>query len=274
MKPWRFVKANSIGPVEKREYGLSSLAGFRLWLAGATAVSIVFALQSFYASLIGPISNVLPTACALTAFLSSLSCMRRYGFKFRLNFEAVWFLFTLGTGLWALAESTWAYYYFILKVAVPYPSLADILYVGGYFPIIAALLGYLSTFHEGLTRRRLGIAALAIVVSVALALLFVLPVELGQSLPVPMFLTDMTYPVLDLVLISLTILSLAIFVGGAIARWWIFFGVASGLYVIGDEFFLYQVAHGTYYNGSVDDLIFLLGYLTFALAFYLHRREL
>jgi hypothetical protein len=260
-------------PSERRQVGLFGLPGFRLWLAGAVAVSIIFAFQPFYQTLIGPLSNVLPAVCAFTAFWLSFSCMRRYGFRFRLNFEAVWFLFTLGTGLWTLAESTWACYYFVLKVSIPYPSFADILYEGGYIPIIAALLGYLDTFHQALTRLRLGLAAIAVLVAVTLAFSFVLPVELGQSHPVITFLTDMTYPVLDLVLISLTILSLAIFIGGAIAKWWMIFGVASTLYVIGDEFFLYQVASGTYYNGSVDDLIFLLGYLTFALAFYIHRKE-
>jgi len=209
----------------------------------------------------------------LTAFLSSFFCMRRYGFGKKLDFGAVWLLFTLGTGLWVIAESTWAFYYFILGVAVPYPSLADVFYTGGYFPIIAGLLGYLSTFWVGLSRKRSGYAVLSIGAGVSLALLFVLPVELGQNLSTINFLADMIYPVLDLVLLSLAVLSLAIFAGGRIASWWILFGAGASLYVIGDEFFLYQVAHGTYYNGSVDDLIFLLGYLTFAMSFYAHRKE-
>jgi hypothetical protein len=199
--------------------------------------------------------------------------MKRYGFTLRRNFEAVWFLFTLGTGLWVLAEATWAFYYFVLRIAVPYPSLADVFYMGGYFPIIAALLGYLDTFRAALTRRRLVYALAVVGVAIALALVFVVPVELAQTLSALKFITDMTYPVLDLVLLSLSLLSLAIFIGGAIAKWWVLFGLGAGLYVIGDEFFLYQVAHGTYYNGSVDDLIFLLGYLTFALAFYAHMKE-
>jgi len=260
-------------PRPKGDGGLSSLPGFPLWAAAMVAVTLIFAFQPLYPSSIGPVSNILPAACALTAFLCSLSCLRRYGFDRKLDFSAIWFLFTIGTGLWVLAESTWAFYYFVLKIAVPYPSLADIFYTGGYLPIIAGLLGYLSTFWVALTRRRLGYAVVAIGAGVTLALLFVLPVELGQNLPTINFLTDMIYPVLDLVLLSLAVLSLAIFTGGRIAKWWMLFGAGATLYVIGDEFFLYQVAHGTYYNGSVDDLIFLLGYLTFAMAFYAHRKE-
>jgi hypothetical protein len=175
--------------------------------------------------------------------------------------------------MWVVAEATWAFYYFVIQIAVPYPSLADVFYMGGYIPIIAGLLGYLDTFHVALSGRRLGFAVVGIAAAVTLALLFVLPVELSQNLSAVNLLTDMLYPLLDLVLLSLAVVSLAIFAGGRIAKWWLLFGAGATLYVIGDEFFLYQVAHGTYYNGSVDDLIFLLGYLTFAMAFYAHRKE-
>ena len=252
---------------------LTALPGFQLWIAAMVGVSLIFAFQPFYPSSIGPMSNVLPTLCVLSAFLCSFSCLRRYGFSKRLDFGAIWLLFSIGTGLWVLAEATWAFYYFALGVSLPYPSFADVFYTGGYLPIIAGLLGYVDTFRVALSRRRLAYALAGIGCGVALALVFVVPVELGQSLPTVKFLTDMIYPVLDLFLLSLSVLSLAIFAGGRIASWWALFGAGAALYVIGDEFFLYQVANGTYYNGSVDDLIFLLGYLTFAMAFYAHGKE-
>ncbi|HUK79987.1 MAG TPA: hypothetical protein VLU91_04930 [Nitrososphaerales archaeon] len=252
---------------------LTSLLGFRLWVAAMAGVSLVFALQPLYPGLIGPLSNLLPSACVLTAFLCSLSCLRRYGFTRRLDFGAIWFFFTIGTGMWVVAEVTWALYYFVVQVSLPYPSLADVFYTGGYLPVMAGLVGYLNTFHVALSMRRFGYTLLGIGAAVALALLFVLPVEFGQSLTPVNFLTDMIYPVFDLILLSLALLSLAIFVGGRIANWWVLFGAGATLYVIGDEFFLYLVANGTYYNGSVDDLIFILGYLTLAMAFYAHRKE-
>jgi hypothetical protein len=264
---------DSNGPQGKRPESLISLLGFKAWLVGIFGVSFVFAFQGFYPDSIGPLSNFLPAVCAFAAFLSSLSCMRRYGFSLRSNFEAVWFLFTLGTGLWVFAEGFWAFYYFVLGIAVPYPSLADIFYIGGYFPMLAGLIGYLQTFRVALTKRRIGFAVCVIGAAVAIAMVFILPVELGQDLTAVGFLTDMIYPFLDMALLSLAVLSLAIFIGGSIAKWWMIFGVGAALYVIADEFFLYQVANGTYYNGSVDDLFFLLGYLTFALAFYAHRKE-
>jgi hypothetical protein len=253
--------------------GFLSDATFRIWAVSIALVSLTFGLQSYYPSLIGPLSNVFPAAGASAAFTSSLLCWKRYGFGLRRRFEAVWFFFSLGTGLWILAELTWASYYFILNVEVPYPSVADFFYIGGYLPMIAGLVLYLGAFSVAMSRKRLAVALASIAAAVTVAMGMVVPSELSQGLSALNIMTDLAYPILDLVLFSLTILCLAIFVGGRISKWWYLFGGASLLYVIGDEYFLYQVAAGNYYNGSIDDLFFILGYLTFALAFYAHRRE-
>jgi hypothetical protein len=250
----------------------SSRLGFRVWLASLAGLSLIFGMQSFYPDLIGPLSNVFPTVCAAGVFGSATLCLRRYGFGLK-KFEAVWFCFVLGTGLWVLAEATWSVYYFVLNVEVPYPSVADFFYVGGYLPIILGLGAYLSSFRIGMSRRRLAFAAGTIALAVSLAMSFVLPIQLAQDLSPVNLLTDLLYPVLDLVLLSLAVLSLAIFYGGTIAKWWMLFSLGAALYVIADEYFLYQVAQGTYYNGGLDDFIFLIGYLFLALGFYIHTKE-
>ncbi len=258
---------------EDRPRAFISRTGFRLWLASVCTLGAVFGFQSFYPGLIGPLSNVFPAVAAGGAFLSSLSCLRRYKFGLRQKFEAAWFFFTLGLGLWVMAEATWAVYYFFLDVAVPYPSVADFFYIGGYFPVIVGAALYLDVFKVAMSRRRLAAALCVVAIAVLLAMTFVLPIEFSIGEPPALVLADLIYPVLDLVLVAVAAFALAIFYGGRLARWWILFGAAAILYVVGDEYFLYQAAVGTYYNGGLDDLIFLFGYLTFALAFYSHRRE-
>ena len=246
---------------------------FRLWVVGMAGMSLVFMLQSYYPSYIGPVSNVLPAAGAALAFASAALCWRRYGFGLSRRFDAVWFCFALGTGMWVVAEVTWAVYYFVLDIPVPYPSVADLFYAGGYFPLLVGLALYLGAFSVALSGWWLAGAVVSIAIVGAVALGLELPTELSRGLSPVNTLSDLAYPILDLALFSLTAFSLAIFLGGAISKWWILFGGASLLYVVGDEYFLFQIAVGTYYNGSVDDLFFILGYLTFALAFYAHRRE-
>ena len=246
---------------------------FKAWLLAVVGLSLVFVFQAFYPLWIGPLSNLFSPACACTAFVSSFLCVRRYGSNPRRRFEAVWFCFALGMGTWFLAEVTWALYYFVLNVPVPYPSIADVFYIGAYFPLFTALALYFKVFSASMSRRRLALSIGIIACSVALVVGIVRPAEVASDESMSNVITDLLYPLLDLSLLSLTILSLAIFIGGAIRNWWLLLGGAITLAVVADELFLIQVSAGIYYNGDFDDLLYLVGYLTFALAFYVHRRE-
>jgi hypothetical protein len=259
--------------LKSREASFFAQRGVVAWMFGMVGICLIFAGQPFYQSLIGPLSNVFPATFAAIACYSAQACVRRYGLKGRSKFQLVWLSFTIGMALWIAAESTWAVYYFFLGNAVPYPSVADIFYVGGYLPIFAGLVLYFETFSASMSRARLAVAGSTIGVASVLVVYFVLRNEFGMNYSYVKILLDLMYPVLDLIMLSLAILSLAIFIGGRIAKYWVIFSSAAILYVIGDEFFLYQVANNTYYNGDLDDLIFLLGYLTFALAFYVHKKE-
>lgn len=259
--------------LQDKNAGFFSLRVVWAWMIGITGTSLIWAFQPYYPNLIGTLSNVFPAAFAAVACVSASLCVKRYGMKGRSSFELVWLCFAIGMGLWIAAESTWSVYYFLIQVAVPYPSAADFFYIGGYLPIYAGLILYFNTFKASMSRQRLGAALAVIAAASTLVVYFVLRNEFGMDYSIYKIITDMIYPVLDLMMLSLTILSLAIFAGGRIQKWWIVFACAAILYVIGDELFLYQVANNTYYNGGIDDLIFLLGYLTFALAFYVHRKE-
>jgi hypothetical protein len=251
-----------------------STVGFRAWAASIAGLFAIYVLLSPDPSISEPLSNVLPALTAGSAFVGSYLCLRKYGFGLRKRFQAVWVLLTLGFGLWVTAEVTWSFYYFVLNVPVPYPSVADVFYVSGYFPVIIGGAMYFDVFKAGLSRRRLAVAAISIAAAVSTALTFVVPVLYSQSQSASLDVTSVLYPVLDLTLVSLAILSLSIFYGGRIAKWWVIFGVAASLYVVADEYFVYQAALGTYVNGDFDDFIFLFAYVTFALAFYAHKREL
>jgi len=253
----------------------TGLASFGLWgwLASCLAVSAVFGFQSFFPSAIGLASNVLTLLCVAAGLGSVLLCVRRYGLAIKTRFQASWFSFAIGFGLWTAAESIWAAYYTVFGVAVPNYSIADIFYMAGYVPIFVGLLLYIGTFDVALQRKRIAAAAVVIALAFAVVSYTVLPTELAAGGTLLQTLDDLSFIILDLVMLSLVVLTFTIFVGGRISKWLMVLGGAAVLYVIGDEDFLIQTANGTYYNGSYNDLIFLLAYLTFALAFYLHRRE-
>lgn len=254
--------------------GIPADIGLTIWVAGCLGTTLVFAFQGYYPSLIGPLSNFFSPAFATILFLSALTTFRRYGIGLKTKFQAVWALFTFGAALWIAAETTWSVYYFVLNVSVPFPSLADVFYMGGYFPIAAGLLLYIRTFYTRPSNSRLATTLVLVVGAILLAFGGVVPLELSKNEAFVGVLVDLTYPILDITLFSITVFALAIFAGARVGGWWRMFGFGAALYVVGDENFLYQVAAGTYYNGNYNDLIFLLAYLTFAYAFYLHRKEL
>ena len=260
-------------PTFNDDRSLYTTPGFGAWLLGSIGISAVFMFQFLYPTLIGPISNVLPAACAAGALLSALLCVKRYGFAVRTKFQAAWASYSIGFGLWVAAEMTWAIYYFVLAVPIPQYSVADIFYIGGYLPVFVGQVLYLDTFHNALKRNRVGVAAAAIALAVVVVTYAVLPAELATGGSLIKILDDLAFILLDLLLFSLVVLTFTIFAGGRISKWLVAMGLASLLYVVGDEDFLVQTANGTYYNGSYNDLIFLLAYTTYALAFYIHRRE-
>jgi len=258
----------------RRKGRLDHYIGYFVWLFLAISTMSVFSFQNFYFSEIGLITNTVEPASICGAFIVSLLCARRYGFKLKERlFDRIWSLIMVGMGLWAAANVVWSTDYF-LGIAVPYPGLSDYFYLGADVPLAAALIMYFRPFSAALTLRRLAICALVIAVSAGIIIGFVMRSEFAITQPLTSTITDLLYPITDIILMSLTILNLAIFIGGTISKWWIMFGAGIVFYIIADELFLYQNSQGTYYNGSSSDIAYVLSYLVFALAYYVHRREL
>lgn len=236
--------------------------------------SIVYYMHTYYPTQVAAISNVVPSIMAAGGFATALRNARRYGFRLRSrNYDRIWFGFTVGTLLWILAEYSWAVYYFG-GIAVPYPGVPDIFYLSAYIPMALSIFLYFWSFRGALTQIRKVISTGAIAFSASLVASVVLPIEFSTPKPALTTFTDLAYPAADLVLLSLTILSVAIFAGGSMGKWWIVLAAAIILDIVGDELFLYQVAVGTYYNGGFDDLIYVWAYLMVWLSFTMHKKEL
>lgn len=247
---------------------------YAITLIAAISLSLIYALQSFYSNLIGDLSNIIMPGTAFGTFAFSFYCTKRYGFKLlSRRFDLIFFCFSLGMLFNALGETAWAVYYFT-GTSVPYPSVADVFYMSAYPAWTLALVIYLKQFSSALKGRRRLIATGGIIGGVSLLYSIILPQELGGNPSFLKFLDDVLYLMCDTALLSITILCLAVFIGGTVAKWWIALGGAYALFVAGDVIFFFQNAQGTYYNGSISDLVYVLAYVVFCAAFYIHAREL
>ena len=261
------------GPVDRtKTKPLASSAGFRAWLAGSVALAAAFALQPLYASLQGAVWTLLAVACAVVVLASAFSSARRYGLVPRTRFQGAWLGFTLGAGMWVTAEAIESSYYFVLNVPAPVFTAADLFYFGGYLFFFAGLILYFQSFGEAVKKERVAKVMTPVAVLTILTLWRIVPLEASSS-SLPATIDGLAFVLLDLVFVALAVLPLAIFAGGTIAKWLVVMCGGSVLYALADVRLVYLGADGNVQDGSLAGLLFLLAYLMFALAFYLHRRE-
>src|SRR5271166_4732866 len=94
---------------------------YKTSLAVACVVFLVYGLQSFYPSIIGPLSRGMMALFAGAASFSAVLGASKYGFKISERFGRVWLCFALGMISWFVGETLWVVYNVILNVQIPYP---------------------------------------------------------------------------------------------------------------------------------------------------------
>ncbi|MHA6617973.1 putative bifunctional diguanylate cyclase/phosphodiesterase [Pseudonocardia sp. DLS-67] len=152
---------------------------------------------------------------------------------------------------WAAGQAVWAGYEELLGVPTPYPSLADVGFLG--FPAAALVgLAFLAPAASGLATPRRVLDALLIGCAVGLvAWVTVLDPVIGTSGDLTHAAMAIAYPVADAVLLTVTVLTLAQTRDSPL-RWGLL-GAAVLAMAASDTAFAYQAAVGAYGSGSVVD---------------------
>lgn len=255
---------------------------YLLCLITAIGLTVVYAFQNFYPDFMYTFSNVVSPIIAGVAVLSSFFALRRYWENIRSQLSKIWLCFTLGMFLWFLGELGWAIYTMVLNIEIPYPSIADIFWLSGYVPLFIALLLYVQLFKPAISSKMFFVAG-TIVAGVSVLTFPPLTLPVLRDTSQQNFVTlgiGLAYPGLDLLLFLEAILGLLVFtvtrLKGRVGTAWYFMNAAILLNVVADMAFSYTTleAVDTYYNGHPLELLFHVGYLLFALAFYVHSKEL
>jgi len=253
-------------------------AAYLIGLAVCFILGLVFLFQAYYADSMELITNVLAPLTAGGAVLSATFAMRRYWDKPSSRLSRIWLCFTLGMLLWFLGEITWAMYVLVSNVEIPYPSIADALWLIGYVPLLIAIELYVKLFRPALSRK-LYFGSTAVISAAGVALFSVMaPLLIATEENVLLLGIDLAYPVLDIIVLSQAIFGLLVFtmtrLKGKVGTAWILISLGIIMNVIGDILFSYSTAQEAYFDGHPLDLFFYWGYVLFALAFYTHMKEL
>jgi hypothetical protein len=238
---------------------------FAIVVATVAVASVIYALDIRYL-LLGPrgVTAVDDIGEAVAAGIASAACAwaaTRASGKDRLG----WTLMSISTGLWAAGEVVWSIYEVGMRVAVPYPSLAD----AGFLAAVPFAIGGIRSFWSAPrgTSSRWRVWFDGVIVALALtstAWAFGLRSVWQSSSPTK--LLDLAYPVSDIVIGTILILAIRRAQqqqAGKMA--FLLVGVAS--YSIADSAFAYLNAQGAFGAvGNVIDTGWFAGFLMIALA--------
>jgi hypothetical protein len=246
---------------------------YKTGLIIAVGLMLLYAFQGFYPDFICVFSNAFPPIIAGAAVVASGLTLERYWHRAKGQFSIAWFYFTLGLFLWFIGEAVWAGYTLILDVELPYPSIADVFWIGGYIPFFIGLYVYVKLFGHALTKKALVLTMLmAAVLTVLVSVALLTPVLKAEE-DLTTIIMDFAYPILDLALLSTALLGLIIFWKGKLRKSWLLINAAILMNVCADILFSYTTAQGMYYCGHMLDVLFDLAYLFFLMAFYVHTKE-
>lgn len=158
----------------------------------------------------------------------------------------------------AIGETIWFFLEVVQGIEIPYPSIGDVFYIGGYVPMIIGISIYIRPFRAPLVKSKvvfiLAIAGLA-------ALLSFYPLLEPLAMAEKDLLTkalDVAYPALDIVLISLGLTGILIFFTGKVGTAWLLISIGIVLWSISDVLFSYTTLLDIYYPGHPLELPWLL----------------
>lgn len=192
---------------------------------------------------------------AILFFGSVTAIIYAISYNLKTSLGKMLFFFGLELLFFALGNVLWIYYNFILKIEVPYGSLADIMYGLCYLSLFIGTY-FLIKIYQPLVNKKLLVVTVVntFLVFIIIFGFFIKP-EITDDLSLIQKIITIAYPTSDAVIIAFALIALQISGGRLHYSLYI---VALGLLFlgVGDLLYTYRVTAGIYWNGDIADLIF------------------
>lgn len=219
------------------------------------------------------VTNAAAITSAAAALAATLTAWRFYDARP----AGAWALLTVGICLFFMGELAWGVQEVLLQVPSPFPSIADLFWVLGYFPLFAGLVAALRRTGVGLKPIELVVAIALVALTLGLTTRFLFVQILADDIdPVEKFL-DIWYPMADVVILIPALMLSIVWGGSVVGIAWRYVGVGLVLISVADFSFSYLSWHELYGTavgqpGNYIDLIWMAGYLSVALGGLQFRR--
>ena len=172
--------------------------------------------------------------------------------------------FGLAAFLYATGLVIWVYFNLVLKVAIPYPSVADIFFVAFYPVLGLGILTVLGTFVTISNKKVIFETMFLAIVAVFLINILNRP-DLSANLSVLTKVLNVAYPLFDVLLISLTYVSIRIS-SRKIEPSLMLIICALIFQAAGNLLFSYRSATNIYWNGDIADFFLTMAGISIAFA--------
>lgn len=205
------------------------------------------------------------------------------------DLRRVWVYLGIGLALWTLAEVVYAVYGLGLQVDTPSPSLADLLWVPGYIPIIAAFWLRFSILRVPLTRGQwiallggfvvLGVLSVVYVIAPSMPGAEDMPSALGSPAEIANLLLSILYPLGDLLMALGAGLMILALLGGRFSQTWGLIALGCIAIAVADSMYYAGLANGMYTEAlpvnlftAASDISYFVGYVVIALGLFMQAR--
>lgn len=187
----------------------------------------------------------------------------------------LWLLLSLGCFSYFLAEIIWAYYDFVLKKEVPFPSYSDLFYMLQYIFYLIAFIYPLSKGKKSPFVIRI-ITDILIIMTVAFSFSYtylIKPILAVHDVSGMFLFVSIGYPVgdLGLLVVALFYLSNSVVVSKKSAKY-IFYGLF--IQIIADSSYLYLISIDKYHEAELIDPLLILSLLLIGLSGYYSATDL
>ena len=204
------------------------------------------------------------------AVIGFIAAQKWGGFKTVLGKSLMFF--SLGLLAQEAGQLIYAYYNYVSKIQIPYPSYGDIAYFGSVllYIIAAIYLTQVSGAKFALKQKRYQLTAVLVpVVILGISYtVFLRHHQYDTSHPLTVFL-DFGYPMGQAIYISLAVTAYLLSrkqLGGVVKNGILFIIVALVIQYIADFTFIFQSSRGTWLAGKSNDLMYLTAYFAMATA--------
>ena len=222
-------------------------------------------------------TNLTINVTAATALCAAIIVLVRQ-IRVHSEYSKTFGFLTVGLGLWFTAEIIWTYYQLGLGVETPFPSLADVFWLAGYVPLTYHLYRIYNTVTIKVTDRDTMIVISAIVAPILAFLLYLVFSLSVQPQDMLGLIINLTYPVLDAMLLIPAIVILWSFRRGEPAyTHWVMISLFIIFVTVADIGFDYALAvdeDSASQQEWVWDMFYNAGYLSIAGALFWYSRYL